>query len=103
MTPWTLACCQPPLSTGFSRQEYRTGLSFPSLGDLPHPGIKPESTVPPALVDGFFTTEPPGKPYPPAVTPFSHFPQLLAITNPPSILVDWPLLDIPGYKRNHTV
>ena len=41
-TPWTVAC-QTPLSMGFSRQEYWSGLSFPSLGDLPDPGIKRRS------------------------------------------------------------
>ena len=51
--------CQAPLSMGFSRQEYWSGLPFPSPGDLPNPGIKPRS---PALAGGFFTTEPPGKP-----------------------------------------
>ena len=39
-SPWTVAC-QAPLSMGFSRQEYRTGLPFP--GDLPNPGIEPRS------------------------------------------------------------
>ena len=38
--PWTVAC-QAPLSMGFSRQEYWSGLPFPSPGDLPDPGIKP--------------------------------------------------------------
>ena len=38
-TLWTLAC-QAPLSMGFSRQEYWSGLPFPSPGDLPHPGIE---------------------------------------------------------------
>ena len=47
---------------GFSRQEYRSGLPFPSLGDLPNPGIKPTSPVSPALASEFFTTVPPGKP-----------------------------------------
>ena len=42
---------QAPLSMGFSRQAYRSGLSFPSPGNLPDPGIKPAS---PALADGFF-------------------------------------------------
>jgi len=45
---------------GFSRQEYWTGLPFPSLGDLPDPGIKPNS---PAFAGGFFTAKPPGKPH----------------------------------------
>ena len=39
-TLWTVAC-QPPLSMGFSRQEYWSGLPFPSPGDLPDPGIEP--------------------------------------------------------------
>ena len=39
-TPWTVAC-QAPLSVGFPRQEYWSGLPFPSPGDLPDPGIKP--------------------------------------------------------------
>ena len=56
-TPWTVAC-QAPLSMGFSGQEY--WLPFPSSGDLPNPGIKSTS---PALAGGFFTTEPPAKPY----------------------------------------
>ena len=50
---------QAPLSMGFSRQEYWSGLSFPPPGDLPDPGIEPVSS---ALAGGFFTTEPPGKP-----------------------------------------
>ena len=45
---------------GFSRQEYWTGVPFPSPGDLPDPGIE---RVSPALAGGFFTTEPPGKPF----------------------------------------
>ena len=42
MTPWT-AAHQAPLSMGFSRQEYWSGLSFPCPGDLPDPGIEPRS------------------------------------------------------------
>ena len=57
-TPWTVAC-QAPLSMGFSRQEYWSGLPFPSPGALPDPGTEPEF---PALAGRFFTTEPPGKP-----------------------------------------
>ena len=44
MTPWTVAC-QAPLSMGFSRQEYWSGLPFPSPGDLPDPGIEPGSSA----------------------------------------------------------
>ena len=54
-TPWTVAL-QAPLSMRFSRQEYWSGLPFPSPGDLPDPGIESLSL---ALVGGFFTTEPP--------------------------------------------
>ena len=50
---------QAPLSMGFPRQEYLSGLPFPPPGHLPDPGIKPESAAAPA--GGFFTTEPPGK------------------------------------------
>ena len=60
-TSWTIAC-QAPLSARFSRQEYWNGLSFPSAGDLPDPGIEPASYVSPALSGGFFTTASPGKP-----------------------------------------
>ena len=42
MTPWTITR-QAPLSLGFSRQEYWSGLPFPSPGDLPTPGIEPRS------------------------------------------------------------
>ena len=61
VTPWTVAY-QAPLSWDFSRQEYWSGLPFPSPGDLPDPGIEPASLMSPALAGGFFTTESPGKP-----------------------------------------
>ena len=54
-TPWT-AAHQAPLSMGFSRQEYWSGLPFPSPGDLPDPGIKPTSLRFPALAGRFSTT-----------------------------------------------
>ena len=44
VTPWTVAH-QTPQSTEFSRQEYWSGLPFPSPGDLSNPGIKPRSPV----------------------------------------------------------
>ena len=56
-TPWTVAHQAPP-SMGFSRQEYWSGLPFPSPGDLPSPGIEPRS---PALQADALTSEPPGK------------------------------------------
>ena len=55
MAPWIVAR-QAPLSMEYSRQEYWTGLPFPTPGNLPDPGIKPAA---PALSGGFFTTEPP--------------------------------------------
>ena len=57
-TPWTVAYQAPP-SMGFSRQEYWSGVPFPSAGGLPNPGIKPGS---PALEAHALTSEPPGKP-----------------------------------------
>ena len=56
--PWTVAC-QAPLSMGFPRQEYWSGLPFPSPGDLPDPGIKLGS---PALQADSLPSEPPRKP-----------------------------------------
>ena len=47
---------QAPLSVGFSRQEYWSGLSFPPPRDLPNPGTKPTSLTSPALAGRFFTT-----------------------------------------------
>ena len=57
-TPWTVAR-QAPLSMGFSRQEYWSGLPFPSPGDLPNSGMEPGS---PALQADSLLSEPPGKP-----------------------------------------
>ena len=42
VTPWTVAY-QAPLSMGLSRQQYWSGLPFPSPGDLPNPGLEPRS------------------------------------------------------------
>ena len=57
-------CTLPDSSAhGISKQEYWGGLSFPSPGDLPDPGIKPVSPVSPTLAGRFFTTAP-GKPQP---------------------------------------
>ena len=50
------AACQAPQSMGLSRQEYWSGLLCPPPGDLPGPGIEPESLMSLALADGFFTT-----------------------------------------------
>ena len=58
-TPWTVAH-QAPLSMGFSRQGYWSGVPFPSPGDLPDPGIEPGS---PALQADALPSEPPGKPW----------------------------------------
>ena len=56
VTPWTVVHPAPP-SMGFPRQEFYSGLPFPSPGTLPYPGTEPTF---PALAGGFFTTEPPG-------------------------------------------
>ena len=61
VTPWAEAC-QPPLSVGFSRQEYWSGLPCLPSGDLNDPRIEPASPVAAALTGRFFTTEPSGKP-----------------------------------------
>ena len=58
VTTWTVAC-EAPLSMGFSRQKYWSGLPFLSPGDLPDPGVELTS---PALQADSLPTEPPGKP-----------------------------------------
>ena len=58
VTPWTVVYQAPP-SMGFSRQEYWSGLQFPSPRDLPDQGIEPGS---PAFQADALTSEPPGKP-----------------------------------------
>ena len=60
VTLWTVAC-QDPLSVGFSRQEYWSGLPCSIPGDLPDSGTAPTSPVSPALAGGFFAAPPPGK------------------------------------------
>ena len=59
-TAWTVAC--ETLYMGFFRQEYRSGLLFPSPGDQPDPGIEPASPVSSAMQVDFLPTEPLGKP-----------------------------------------
>ena len=59
--PWTVVH-QIPLSVGFPRQEYWSGLPSSSPEALPIPGMEPAYPASPALTGGFFTTEPPGKP-----------------------------------------
>ena len=60
VTPWAVAH-QAPLSEEFSRQEYWSGLPFPTLGDLPNEGIEPASLASPALAGEFFPIAPPNK------------------------------------------
>ena len=57
--PWTVACHHVPLPMGFSRQEYWSGLPFPSPGNFPNAGIEPRS---PALKADALLTELRGKP-----------------------------------------
>ena len=59
VTPWTVAH-QAPLSMEFSRKQYRSGLPFPSLGDLSDPGTEPRT---PALQADYFLSESPRKPH----------------------------------------
>ena len=61
LPPWTVAY-QAPLSMEFSRQEYPSGLPYPTPGDLPNPGIEPESIASPALAGRIFTLSYVGSP-----------------------------------------
>ena len=60
VTPWSVAG-QAPLSMGFPREEYWSGLPFPTSGELSNPEIKSTSPASPTVVGRFFTSEPPGK------------------------------------------
>ena len=80
---WTVAQ-QARLSMEFFQQEYWSGLPFPPPGDLPDPGIEPKS---PALAGGFFTAEPPGKPFLKLLFYFNFLFQLHGLTC--GILVPW--------------
>ena len=55
VTPWTMAR-QAPLAIEFSRQEYWSGVPFPTPGDLPDPRIEPTSLASPTLAGGYFTS-----------------------------------------------
>ena len=61
---------------GFTRQEYWSGLPFPSPGDLPNPGIEPRS---PALQADALTSEPPGRPENPSITYINGWPSLTVV------------------------
>ena len=75
-TPWTVAC-QAPLSMGFPRQEYWSGLPFPSPGDLPNPGIEHVPPMSPSLQADSLPTEPSEKPMCTYIPSFRRFPSLL--------------------------
>ena len=94
--PWTVAH-QAPLSLGFSRQKYWSGLPFPSPGDLPDPGIEPGS---PALQAGSLPSEPPKKPM---FQGRRHFPKTLLTrlrtADPASLCLKGPFRCVRGNKQ----
>ena len=61
-TLWTVVAHKAPLSLGFYRQEYCSGLPFPPPRGLPNPGTEPTFPAAPAIAGGFFTTESLGSP-----------------------------------------
>ena len=95
-TPWTIAHQAPP-SMGFSRQEYWSGLPFPSPEDLPDRGIKPRS---PALQADTLTSEPP-KPL--TILPSSnhHSLQLYCFLSPITCSSNTPRPPVPRYHLFH--
>ena len=58
LQPHGLVAHQASLSMEFSKQEYWSRFPFPTLEDLPYPGVKPASLASPALAGGFYSTEP---------------------------------------------
>ena len=75
---------------GFSRQEYWSGLPFPSLGDLPNPGIEPRS---PALQADVLTSEPPGK-----LRIVLDFGNYRHISLRASLVVQWQRIHLPMHE-----
>ena len=61
--PMDCVACQAPLSMGFSRQKYWSGLPCPALGNLPYPGIEPTSPTAPALQADSLPLSHQGSPY----------------------------------------
>ena len=90
-TPWTIAD-QAPLSTGFSRQNYWSGLSCLSPGDLPDPGIKSAS---PGLQADSLLSEPPGK------TPYRNSVQFSSVAKSCLTLCDPVNSGTPGLPVHH--
>jgi len=83
-TLWTVAR-QAPLSVGFSRQEYWSGLPFPPSGDVPNPGIEPLSFMSPALARKFFTISATWEAHHYTSDSQSETPRLLASTSPENL------------------
>ena len=84
MTLWTITH-QAPLSMGFSRQEYWSGLPCPPPGDLPDPGIESRS---PALQVDSLLSEPPGKPLTLQVSEFQDYSFSIFLANLPVLFRD---------------
>ena len=95
VTPWTVAH-QAPLSMGFFRQEYWSGLPFPTSGNFPDPGVEPVSSVLAGRVSPLSHLEAPH--------PYLAWSQMLKISSNNSTYVSmhFPLLDT-SYKWNHTI
>ena len=99
-TPWT-ATQQAPLSMGFSRQEYWSGLPCPPPGHLPNPGIEPKF---PALQVGSLPSEPPGKPKNTGVGPIPSPGDLLdpgSEQGSPALQADSLPAELPGKPRQY--
>ena len=94
LTLWTIAH-QAPLSMGFSRQEYWSGLPIPSPGDLPNPGMEPVSPVTSALQTDSLPAEPLGKPQTRVSVQFSSVTQLCPT------LFDTMNCSMPGLPVHH--
>ena len=98
-TPRTVACQAPP-SMGFSRQNYWSGLPFPSPGDIPNPGIKPGS---PSLQTGALPSEPPGKPLLMEVLINYYYPHLKEKESQLDSWWDWLGVTYPGIREPNSL
>ena len=98
-TSWSVAYQALP-SMGFSRQEYWSGLPFPSAGDLPNPGIEPRS---PALQTDTLSSEPPGKPWTTGKSLYFHLQIILPIKCLSPLLLDLEFISYQISKIFHSL
>ena len=101
-TPWTVAY-QASLSIECSMKEQQSGLPFPTPGNLPNSGIRPESVASPALAVRFFTAAQPGKPMHTYIPYLSSLPPIPTLPIPPLYVITEHRAELPVLYRSFTL